>query len=194
MYLFGRKQILSFKTNFIMKILVIGGSNSQNSINRKFARFVVSLFNDAEVQEVNISQMDVPLFSVQHEKATGIPATVRKFAQQIDETDLILLSLAENNGSYNVGFKNVLDWTSRISGRTTFNQKPMLLMATSPGGRGGATVLESAKNYFPFMGAVIKGTFSLPKFYENFEDEKGITNPQLLRDLNAILETLKREL
>ena len=63
-----------------------------------------------------------------------------------------------------VEFKNLVDWTSRITDRKAWGGKPMILMATSPGGRGGATVLAGAEVYFPFIGAELKGTFSLPKF------------------------------
>lgn len=37
-------------------------------------------------------------------------------------------------------------------------------MATSPGDRGGATVLQAAVNYFPFLGANVVADFSLPNF------------------------------
>ena len=46
-------------------------------------------------------------------------------------------------------------------------------MATSPGGRGGATVLEIAKNAFPRYGANVLATFSLPSFNDNFDVEHG---------------------
>jgi len=47
----------------------------------------------------------------------------------------------------------------------------MLLMATSPGGRGGASVLGAASTGFPFMGGNIIETFSLPSFHNNFSDQ-----------------------
>ena len=166
-----------------MKILSIGGSNSIHSINRKLANHVASLFSEGDVTAYNISEIDLPLYSMQLEEEIGIPAVVTDFAEKIDETDLIVLSLAENNGSYNVGFKNLMDWTSRIKTRKTWGNKSMLLMATSPGGRGGKTVLDIATNYFPYMGAEIKGVFSLPKFQENFDDEQGITEEKLKHDL-----------
>jgi len=58
----------------------------------------------------------------------------------------------------------------------------MLLMATSPGGRGGATVLQSAMTTFPRMGATIIGSFSLPSFHSNFT-ENGISNAELDAEL-----------
>ncbi|CAM3840568.1 NAD(P)H-dependent oxidoreductase [Flavobacterium branchiophilum] len=173
-----------------MKILAIGGSNSKNSINRALANFTAQLFIGSTVSTVDISLLTIPIYSIDNENDLGIPNEVTAFANQIDETDLIILSLAENNGSFNVGIKNILDWTSRIKDRKTFNNKPMLLMATSPGARGGTTVLESAKMLLPFSGADIKATFSLPSFYQNFDLEKGITNVELLDNLKTIIKNL----
>lgn len=174
-----------------MKILVIGGSNSKNSINRQLAQYAASFWENTTQELVDISQLDVPLYSIDKESENSFPKAVLDFAQKIDSTDLIVLSLAENNGSYNVGFKNLMDWTSRIKNRKTWGDKPMLLLSTSPGGRGGATVLESAKNYFPFMGADIKGSFSLPQYYQNFDINKGITNPEMLQNLKNLIESIK---
>jgi hypothetical protein len=65
----------------------------------------------------------------------------------------------------------------------------MLLMATSPGARGGASVLEIAKNAFPRYGAILKATFSLPSFNDNFDVEKGkISNKELDTQLKEIIK------
>lgn len=171
-----------------MNILPIGGSNSSTSINRKLANYAAQLIPNGSITVYDVSVLELPLFSVQLEAQAGNHAIALDFAAQIDKADLIVLSLAENNGSYNAGFKNLVDWTSRIKDRKTWGNKPMLLLATSPGARGGKTVLESAKNYFPFMGANIKGTFSLPKFEQNFSDEKGITDPALKEELLNVIQ------
>jgi chromate reductase, NAD(P)H dehydrogenase (quinone) len=63
-------------------------------------------------------------------------------------------------------------------------------MATSPGARGGITVLETAKNRFPFQGAVIKGTFSLPNFHENFDAKNGIMHDDFKNKLIDIIESI----
>jgi NAD(P)H-dependent FMN reductase len=89
--------------------------------------------------------------------------------------------MAEHNGSYSAAFKNLYDWTSRIDVQV-WGGKPMLLLATSPGGRGGATVLAAAEATFPRMGAELKGTFSLPSFYDNFA-EGNISDPELSNQL-----------
>jgi NAD(P)H-dependent FMN reductase len=177
-----------------MKLLAIGGSNSKNSINKAFAYFTAHLFEGASITKLDISQLDIPLFSIDKETDLGIPKEVIEFANQIDETDLIVLSLAENNGSFNVGLKNLLDWTSRIKDRKIFNDKSMLLMAASPGARGGVSVLESAKMLFPFSGAKVIATFSLPEFYKNFDQLQGLTNEQLLDDLKTIVKKVANEI
>ena len=43
------------------------------------------------------------------------------------------------------------------------------MLATSPGGRGGANVLELATKTAPFFGADLRGSFSLPSFNDHFE-------------------------
>ena len=55
----------------------------------------------------------------------------------------------------------------------------MLLLATSPGGRGGATVLAAAGATFPHMGGNIAASFSLPSFYDNFSADEGVTDADL---------------
>lgn len=175
-----------------MKILAIGGSNSKHSINKALAFFTAELFENANLTRVDISEMDIPLFSLDKEAVSGIPDPVVDFALRMDKSDLLILSLAENNGSFNVGLKNLLDWTSRIKGRKTFNNKPMLLMAISPGARAGATVLASAKTLFPFAGAIVKATFSLPEFHKKFDFKKGITNASLLKELKTIIQQINQ--
>lgn len=161
-----------------MKILAFGGSPSKKSINRKLANFVASLFTDAQITHLDLNNFEMPIFSVDREFPMREEAL--SFAKHIDECDLIVMSLAENNGAYSAAFKNIYDWVSRIPNRKVFNGKKILLMATSPGARGGSSVLEIASKRFPFDGGVLVGTMSLPSFNQNFDDEKGITNPEFL--------------
>ncbi|GAA4769497.1 MULTISPECIES: NADPH-dependent FMN reductase [Flavobacterium] len=171
-----------------MKIVAFGGSNSKNSINKKLATYASTLFNDALVEILDLNDFALPLFSVDLEKQIGQPQLAKDFLNKITSADFLVVSLAENNGNYSAAFKNLFDWSSRQA-KEVFQQKPMLLMATSPGGRGGATVLEIAKNAFPRFGADIKGTFSLPSFNDNFDIENlKISNSELdsqLRELVA---------
>lgn len=87
----------------------------------------------------------------------------------IGSCDGVILSLAEHNNHYSAAFKNLWDWTSRVN-KTFWADKPMLLMAASPGPRGGQNVLKNALEMFPYFGGNIIADFSLPSFYENFKE------------------------
>ena len=169
-----------------MKIIAFAGSNSSQSINKKLAAYGASLFSDAEIDVLDLNDFSMPLFSVDIEKEIPTPEAIQLFLTKIKSADLLVVSLAENNSSFNAGFKNVFDWNSRIEPKQFFG-KPMLLMATSPGGRGGMSVLEHAKGIFPRHGADIKATFSLPLFHQNFEEGKGIINTELNDQLKKIV-------
>lgn len=172
------------------KIIAFGGSSSKNSINKQLAAYAANLFQNAIVEVLDLNDYEMPVFSVDKEKENGIHNLAHDFYTKIGTADLIIISFAEHNGAYATAFKNIFDWISRINGKT-FQEKPMLLLATSPGARGGTSVLEIAKNRFPFQGGIVKGTFSLPSFYDNFDVEKGIINEDLKRQLLGIISAIE---
>ena len=162
-------------------IIAFAGSNSKNSINKDLAVYAASLVENTNTNVLDLNDFELPLYGIDYEIAHGIPDDAQKFLDLLKASDGIVLSLAEHNGAYSTVFKNLFDWMSRIDGKL-WSDKPMLLMATSPGARGGATVLEIAKGRFPYMGANIVSEFSLPSFGDNFSDGKMINE-----DLNSAL-------
>lgn len=173
-----------------MKTLVLGASTSSQSINRKLALYAASLIPGVETTDLDLRSYTLPIYSSDEEETNGIPPDAKAFIETISAHEAIIVSLAEHNGSYAAAFKNLYDWASRHESNV-WAGKPMLLLSTSPGGRGGATVLESAKATFPRMGADIKASFSLPSFYENFDNEKGISDSMHLELLQNAAAKLK---
>ena len=174
------------------KIVAFGASNSKNSINRKLATFAAKQIDNAEIQLLDLNDFEMPIYSIDREKESGIPALAIEFKEHIKKADSIIISFAEHNGAYATAFKNVLDWISRIKGENgIWENKPMFLLATSPGGRGGKTVLELATNSFKFMNKNSIIPFSLPSFNQNFSEEKGITAEHLLKEFNQQLQEFK---
>ncbi len=172
------------------KIIAFGASSSRNSINKQLATFAANQFKNAEVEILDLNDYEMPLFSVDREKENGIHNLAQQFYDKIGSADFIIISFAEHNGAYSSAFKNLLDWTSRINAKT-FQEKPMLLMATSPGARGGSSVLDIATKRFPFQGGIVKGTFSLPTFYENFDAVHGIINSEFKNQLEEIINSIE---
>ncbi|KJD32717.1 NADPH-dependent FMN reductase [Tamlana sedimentorum] len=173
-------------------IIAFAGSNSKTSINKQLAIYASSLVEGVEVNVLDLNDYNLPLFGTDLESEAGIPDDAHKLLNILKNTDGIVLSLAEHNGAYSVAFKNAFDWLSRIEGKLFFN-KPMLLMATSPGGRGGQTVLDIAKGRFPFHDGNIIETFSLPFFSENFKDGK-IVNEDLDTQLKNSVKQFQKAL
>lgn len=168
-----------------MKILAFAGSNSEVSINKKLVTFAASFFSEHEVEIIDLNHYEMPIYKNEREIENGIPQLAFDFAEKIDESDLLLISLAEHNGSYSTAFKNIYDWVSRIKGRKAYGGKPVFLMAAAPGRRGGASVLTAATARLPFDGATVLETFSLPFFNENFSEKEGILNEEKRAELQA---------
>ncbi len=169
------------------KILAFGASSSRASINKKFATFAAHQIAEAEVNLLDLNDFEMPIFSVDKENETGIPELAQQFKQHILDADGLIISFAEHNGAYSAAFKNIMDWVSRMEG-STWGDKPMLLLSTSPGGRGGATVLDIAVNKFQWMGKGTITSFSLPFFGRNFSEAEGIVDEELAQVFQEKLE------
>ncbi|MCT4629628.1 NADPH-dependent FMN reductase [Winogradskyella sp.] len=169
------------------KVIAFGGSNSKNSINKQLAVYAANQLTNTEVEVLDLNDFELPMYGIDYEMEYGIPENAQLFLDKIKSSNGIVLSLAEHNGAYASAFKNLFDWMSRIDGKL-WSDIPMLLMATSPGARGGATVLEVAKGRFPYMGGNIVAEFSLPSFSENFSDE-GLKNTDLQTKLSNQIKT-----
>ena len=170
------------------KIIAFGASSSKQSINKQLATFAANQFQNVSVEILDLNDYEMPIFSVDKEKENGIHPLAQEFYSKLGSADLIIISFAEHNGNYSSAFKNILDWTSRINAKT-FQEKPMLLLATSPGARGGSSVLEIANKRFPFQGGIVKGSFSLPSFFENFDVVNGIIHPEYKNQLLEIVNS-----
>lgn len=173
-----------------MKVLAFGASNSVHSINKKLATYATTFFENENIKLLDLNDFEMPIFSVDIEKANGIPAKAHEFMENIKEADLIIISFAEHNGSYTTAFKNIFDWASRVNGKT-FMGKPMLLMSTSPGPRGGKSVLDTALGRFPFHDGKIIASFSLPEFGKNFSDTDGILDETLKQQFLSVIQIVK---
>lgn len=171
------------------KITAFAGSNSKNSINKKFANYTAAQVQGGSVNMLDLNDFELPIYGIDYEMEHGIPENAQNFLNEIKSSDGIVVSLAEHNGAYSSVFKNIFDWMSRIDNKLWSNV-PMLLMATSPGGRGGASVLGIAKSSFPHLGGNIIADFSLPFFTQNFSED-GILDVELNKKLDEAVSKLE---
>jgi len=174
------------------RIIAFGASSSKNSINKQLASWAASQLEDVEVNLLDLNDYEMPIFSVDKEQETGIPQLAHDFKEQLRAVDGIIISLAEHNGSFSAAFKNIFDWASRIE-KSMWLDKPMFLLATSPGARGGKSVLNGAVNDFPHRGGKVVSSFSLPSFGKNFSEE-GIVDGELKKAFEGQSEIFEETL
>ena len=172
------------------KILAFGASSSKQSINKTFANYTADQVGDVEVTLLDLNDFEMPIYSIDREMESGVHELAKKFKQHIKDADGIIVSFAEHNGAYSAAFKNVYDWVSRVE-KDVWEQKPMFLLATSSGPRGGQGVLEIASAAYSYANKNTIAKFSLPSFGQNFNSEVGISDSDLKSAFNSQLNIFK---
>ncbi|SDX49555.1 NAD(P)H-dependent FMN reductase [Lutibacter oricola] len=173
-------------------IITLGASTSKKSINKELAEYTGSLLGNVNLIKVDLNNFEMPIYSVDIEAENGMPNGAKKLNELVESADGFIISFAEHNGAYSAAFKNAFDWLSRINGKV-WREKPMLLLATSPGARGGQTVLDIALGRFPYMGGNIIGSLSVPSFFDNFKGGE-LVNSELKNELLKLIEDFNKSI
>ncbi len=177
------------------KILAYAASNSSKSINKQLVSYAARALKEKHIKDADVEILDLndyvmPIYSSDREEANGIPDLAHAFFNKIGDADILLISLAEHNGSYSAAYKNLFDWASRINAKV-YQNKPSVLLATSPGGGGASNVLAAAKASAPHFNMDLKAELSVPSFYANFDVEKGkLKNNNIQEQLETALSAL----
>lgn len=172
------------------KILAFGASNSKHSINKQLANYTLNQLQGIDKYFIDLNDFEMPVYGIDKEHETGIPVLAKQFKLLVKDSDGIIISFAEHNGNFSAAFKNVMDWMSRIEGKIWENKK-MFVLATSPGTRGGKSVLEIALNTLPHRAADIVAKFSLPSFKNNFSEADGILDAELKKEFEIQLRAFE---
>jgi len=177
-----------------MKIIAFAATNHRKSMNKQLVEYAASLLSKCEVEILDLNDFELPLYGQDKEEEIGHPQLAKDFLTKILQSDGIIISFAEHNGSYTVAYKNIFDWCSRIEPKV-FQNKPMVLLATSPGSMGASSVLASAIQSAPYFNGIVKASLSVPSFFDNFDPDKlQLKHPELdekLRDAVSHLNHLK---
>ena len=176
-------------------VLVFTASNSVDSINRRFARHAATVLQDelavpVEIVFDDLLRYDMPLYSPEREGG-GIPQPAKDFYAAITAAQGLIFAFAEHNGSYTAAFKNLFDWTSRIDMKV-YQDRPMAMLATSPGKGGGRNVLKTATEAAPFFGGTVVGSHCVGPFSEAFDPSTDrLVRPEDARALREALLALR---
>ena len=155
-------------------------------------KFAANQLSEVEVDLIDLNDFEMPIYSIDREKVDGIHPLALEFKERIAQADGIIISFAEHNGAYSAAYKNVYDWVSRIH-QKVWMDKPMLLLATSPGGRGAKGVLELASASYRRQNTNTVESFSLPSFQINFDGSQ-ITDEELASEFTRTLDLFEQAL
>ncbi|MCO7227413.1 NADPH-dependent FMN reductase [Pleionea sp. CnH1-48] len=175
-----------------MKLLAFAASSSRQSINKQLVTYATQQLSNVDVEMLDLNDYEMPLYSIDKEQEQGIPDHAHRFYKKIGEADALLISFAEHNASYTAAFKNLYDWTSRIDAKV-YQNKPMVMLATSPGPGGAKNVLATATTSAPYFGGELKGSLSIASFFDHFDVEKQeLRNEEKKQELMNVLNSLMR--
>jgi NAD(P)H-dependent FMN reductase len=169
-------------------ILGFAGSNSSTSINYSLVKFTAGLIDVLPVKLMDMAQCPFPMYSEDHEREKGFSNALREIKGDIQEANGLIISVNEHNGAPSAYFKNLMDWLSRLD-RKFIEGKKILLMATSGGKRGAMGSLGSAEEMLRRFGAEVTSTFSLPLYYDHFNDAEGIMDENLSQEHERAIKT-----
>ncbi len=174
-----------------MHILAFSGSSSSNSINQKLIHIVAKLFSSVSVEVIDIREYPAPFYSWDEEQENGIPEHIQRLREEMNKANGYLISSPEYNGSMPAYYKNTIDWLSRMPEKV-FNDKPVVLMSTSNGARGGMTNLAELSKLAPFWGAKLMGSHSVKVFNEKIVDGKLIDSErdEIMKCVNALQDAI----
>jgi len=175
-----------------MKIIAFGASTSKTSINKYFATHTANQFDGCDVTVLDLNDYDLPVYSIDLENESGVPENAKRFYNDLQSADLLIISMAEHNGYYTAAFKNLHDWVSRHEMKMFAGAK-MILLSTSPGVNGAMTARDAAFSKFPYSGSEIIATFSLPKFEENLKDKDQIQDEKLKAEFDKMIADVKQK-
>ena len=82
----------------VWKIVAFGASNSKKSINKLFAEYISQQLTGVETTILDLNNFELPVYSIDLERESGIPVNALRFSQLIKESDAIIISLAEYTG------------------------------------------------------------------------------------------------
>ena len=154
--------------------------------------YVAEFAPSADIEYVDLNDFEMPIFSPERRSAHGIHPLAQAFFDKMGEADVIMMSLAEYNGSFTAAFKNIFDWASSID-MCVFHKCPTLVLAASPGPRGAQHVLNTMVEVGPFFGADVKGSLSVPSFDKTFDiAQKKLVSDDLSRNLRVELNKLNQ--
>lgn len=174
-----------------LTLLTLSGSLRREATNRKLVAEAARLFGPAEVIAADLN---LPLYDGDAEAAEGVPAAVRRLADQIAGADAIAISTPEYNKAPSGVLKNALDWVSRTKG-SPWADKPVAVMSAAAGRAGGELAQAALRHWLtPFQPRVIAGPqIHLAASGSQFGEDGRLESERYADALETLMQRLRAE-
>ncbi|MBW5435881.1 NAD(P)H-dependent oxidoreductase [Bradyrhizobium canariense] len=168
-------------------IVTIAGSLRKDSFSLKIANALAKLAPASLKLEV-ITPAGISFFNQDLEGAP--PADWLSFREKIQKSDGVIFVTPEYNRAIPGVLKNAIDVASRPYGKSSFNGKPVGIIANSPGPLGGVSAAKTLQNILPGISGPI---MQQPEAYLNgvgdaFDAEGNLTKESLKPVLQAYID------
>jgi NAD(P)H-dependent FMN reductase len=187
------------------KILAFAGSLRTESYNKKLVKIATAGARaaGAEVTDLDLRDLPLPIFDEDLETREGLPANARKLKDLMLAHHGFLISAPEYNSGITAVLKNAIDWASRpVPGEpplACFVDKVAVLMSASPGQLGGLRGLVHVRSILGNIHVlVLPDQIAVPRAFEAFNPDGSLKDAKqqagiegLGKKLAAVLAKLK---
>lgn len=172
------------------KIAVLVGSLRKASFNKKIAIVLRSLAPTSLTMDL-IDISDLPMYNEDLDEVEPIPASWKRFREQMTTYDGVLFVTPEYNRSVPAVLKNAIDVGSRPYGQSIWSGKPGAIVSVAPGAIGGFGANHHLRQSMVFLDVPL---LQQPEAYIGqaahlFNDEGKITNPETLKFLQQFMDS-----
>jgi chromate reductase, NAD(P)H dehydrogenase (quinone) len=180
-----------------IKLLFIAGSARSGALSVKLrdAARQVAEAADAQTTVLDLRALALPLYDGDIEAAQGVPAGAATLRDAIAAHDALVIVTPEYNGFPTPLVINAFDWLSRLKdGLATTADKPVALLASSPGALGGLRALNYLRQYLQmaFQMIVVPQQQAVSRAHEAFAADGALADAKaaamLAGVVNAVLK------
>lgn len=180
-----------------VRLLAISGSTRRGSYNQKLVKQAAEIATKkgAVVTYIDLKDYPIPFYDGDVETEDGMPENAKYLRRKMIESDGVIISTPEYNGSVSAVLKNTIDWLSRAEsggfGLEAFKGKPFALMSASVSKRGGQASLDHLAYIIDHIeGQVIPTKVAIPNAHTAFDEDGHLKDPAKVKELEKEIQEL----
>jgi len=178
-------------------ILIYAGSARRGAFSRQLAAAATTLVSEAGGKPtlIDLADFEVPLYNADSEDSGGIPQPVVVYRRLVATHQGMIIVTPEYNGFITPLLLNMLCWASRPSPGddfgAVFQNKPVALLASSPGRLGGVRVIPRLRDVVAELGMVpVPGFTTVPQAGKAFTPRGRLADTGIESGLTAQIDRL----